>query len=142
MMVVPQWWTCFWDFQSDWVPFSASSNSQARSDWPLIVLIFNPIDPLFSQFPIQLTAFFWTMSDPIWSIFQVCAEPPYQTFCRVMPPSPCRDYTIVMRPSNVTIGKSLLCIRLMLFSYSVSFSLNLLFWICIWLQYIHQLYTC
>ncbi len=41
----------FWDFQSDWVPFSAPSNpsnSQACSDWPLIVLIFNPIDPLFS----------------------------------------------------------------------------------------------
>ncbi len=43
----------FWDFQSEWVPFSASSNpsnSQARSDWPLIVLIFNPIDPLFPNF--------------------------------------------------------------------------------------------
>ncbi len=43
----------FWDFQSDWEPFSASSNpsnSQARSDWPLIVLIFNPIDPLFPKF--------------------------------------------------------------------------------------------
>ncbi len=43
----------FWDFRSDWVPFSASSNpsnSQARSDWPLIVLIFNPIDPLFPNF--------------------------------------------------------------------------------------------
>ncbi len=39
--------------------------------------------PPFSQFPIQLTPFFWSLSDPIGSIFQACAEPPYHIFCRV-----------------------------------------------------------
>ncbi len=39
--------------------------------------------PPLSQFSIQLTPFFWTLSDHIGSIFQACAEPPYQNFCRV-----------------------------------------------------------
>ncbi len=44
--------------------------------------------PPFSQFPIQLTHFFWTLSDPIGPIYQACVEPPYQQFCPVPPPPP------------------------------------------------------
>ncbi len=91
---VPQWWPddpCFWDFQSDWVPFSASSNpsnKQARSDWPVIVLIFNPIDPLFPNFQSNWPPFFEPCQIRLGPFFKLVLSLPTKDFAEYPPPPP------------------------------------------------------
>ncbi len=79
----------FWDFQSDWVPFSASlnpSNSKSRSDWPLIVLIFNPIDPLFPNFQSHWTPSFEPCQIRLGSFFKLVLSFPPKHFAEYSPP--------------------------------------------------------
>ncbi len=78
----------FWDFQSDWVPFSASSNpsnSQAQSDWPLIVLIFNPIEPLFLNLQSNWPPFLNPVRSD-WVHFSSLCWASIPKFCWVTPP--------------------------------------------------------
>ncbi len=82
---VPRWWPSFLRF-SIWLGALFSILKPLKQPGS-ILLTPHCVDiqsnwPPFSQFPIQLIPFFWTLSDPIGSIFQACAEPPYQNICR------------------------------------------------------------